>query len=53
MVYIIIALHGWKGNLESMKIIKKAFDLKNTEWLFLQAPHRVNDKEFSWYKKDN
>ena len=53
MVYIIIALHGWKGNLESMKIIKKAFDLKNTEWLFLQGPYKVNDKEFSWYKKDN
>tara|TARA_B100001175_G_scaffold120002_1_gene102125 strand:+ start:738 stop:1319 length:582 start_codon:yes stop_codon:yes gene_type:complete len=51
--YIIIALHGWKGNLESMKIIKKAFDFKNTKWLFLQGPYKVNDKEFSWYKKDN
>ncbi|MFL2983526.1 MAG: alpha/beta hydrolase [Candidatus Neomarinimicrobiota bacterium] len=51
--YVIIALHGWKGNLYSMEIITKAFNIKNIKWLFLQGPYKINNKEFSWFKEDD
>ena len=43
----LIAIHGWKGNRSSMKLIAKAFNIEKIQWTFLEAPYTVSKTKFS------
>ena len=45
----IIAIHGWKGNLSSMKHVANALNIKYAQWFFLQAPYAFSDNKYSWF----
>ncbi len=47
----IIMLHGWTGNISSMKPISKILDIKNIKWIFLQGPIKVKKDSFSWFNE--
>ena len=49
----IIALHGWTGDINSMKPVAKMLDLKKTKWLITEAPYDSTRKGFSWYSQDD
>ena len=46
----IIALHGWTGNVNSMKPVAKTLSLKETKWLIPEAPYLASGKGFSWFE---
>ena len=45
----VIALHGYTGNINSMKPIAKMLNLKKTKWLIPEAPYKSLKKGYSWY----
>ena len=47
---IVVAIHGWKGNRNSMKPLLRSLRMKNVSWYFLEAPYPVVEKKggFSW-----
>ena len=47
---IMVAIHGWQGNRESMKPLLCSLNMENVGWYFLEAPYLLDhDKEkFSW-----
>ena len=50
----LVAIHGWKGNRNSMVPLIPSFNIKNTAYFFPEAPYQVNGKpeEYSWsYQK--
>ena len=50
----LVAIHGWKGNRNSMVPLIPSFNIKNTSYFFPEAPYQVNGKpeEYSWsYQK--
>jgi len=49
---VIIALHGWTGNVRSMESIAKTMNLAGTKWLFLQAPYEVASGGYSWFNSE-
>ena len=50
---VIIALHGWTGDMNSMAPIANTLDLKDTKWLLPQAPYKTKLKGFSWYREED
>ena len=48
----VIALHGWTGNVNSMKPVTKMLNLKSTKWLIPEAPYQSPKKGYSWYYYD-
>ena len=46
----IIALHGWTGNLTSMKPVANALKIENTAWFFLQGPFVIKEGGYSWFE---
>ena len=46
----IIALHGFTGNVSSMKPVSKALNIKNVQWVFLQAPFTISKGKYSWFE---
>ena len=46
----IIALHGWTGNLTSMKPVANALKIENTTWFFLQGPFAIKEDGYSWFE---
>jgi len=49
----VVALHGWTGDINSMKPIAKMLNLKKTKWLIPEAPYVSPKKGYSWYFQDN
>ena len=50
----LVAIHGWKGNLNSMVPLMRSLNFTDTAYFFPQAPYKVNGKpnEYSWsYQK--
>ena len=51
---IIVFIHGWRGNKESFRSISSLVKIKNTKWLFPQAPYELDkeDDRYSWAFKN-
>ena len=49
---VIVALHGWTGNADSMQSVAGAFGFSDTLWIFPQAPYSASPGGFSWYDGD-
>ena len=47
---IIIAIHGWTGNINSLKPLSKQWEFPATKWIHIQGPYKVKPKGFSWFK---
>ena len=47
---ILVAIHGWQGNCNSMKPLLRSLNMDNIGWYFLEAPYPVNGAldKFSW-----
>ena len=50
---VIIALHGWTGNINSLKPIAKLWKLPATEWVYIQGPYKENPVGYSWFGENN
>ena len=46
----IIAIHGWTGNVNSLKSLSKQWRFAETTWIFIEGPYGVKPKGFSWFK---
>ena len=46
----IIAIHGWTGNVNSLKSLSKQWKFPETTWIFIEGPYAVKSKGFSWFK---
>ena len=46
---VIVAIHGWQGNRNSMRPLIKSMKIQNADWYFLEAPYPVNEGDgWSW-----
>ena len=47
---ILVAIHGWQGNCNTMKPLLRSLNMDNIGWYFLEAPYPVNGAldKFSW-----
>ena len=46
---VIVAIHGWQGNRNSMRPLIKSMKIQNAGWYLLEAPYPVNDGDgWSW-----
>ena len=47
---VIIFIHGWKGNKDSFQSLSSIIKMKNTKWVFPQAPYKLKglDESYSW-----
>ncbi|MFL3005039.1 MAG: alpha/beta hydrolase [Candidatus Neomarinimicrobiota bacterium] len=46
----IIAIHGWTGNVNSLKSLSKQWRYAETTWIFIEGPYSAEPKGFSWFK---
>ena len=53
MKRVIIALHGWTGNINSLKPIAKLWKLPETEWAYIQGPYKAKPGGYSWFGGNN
>jgi phospholipase/carboxylesterase len=46
---VIVAIHGWQGNRNSMRPLIKSMKIQNAGWYLLEAPYTVNEGDgWSW-----
>ena len=46
---VIVAIHGWQGDQNSMRPLIKSMKIQNAEWYLLEAPYPVKEGEgWSW-----
>ena len=46
---VIVAIHGWQGDRDSMRPLIKSMKIPNAEWYLLEAPYPVKEgKGWSW-----
>ena len=46
---VIVAIHGWQGDRNSMRPLIKSMKIKNAGWYLLEAPYRVTEGDgWSW-----
>ena len=50
---VIIALHGWTGNINSLKPIAKLWKFPATKWVYIQGPYKENPEGYSWFGGNN
>ena len=50
---VIIALHGWTGNINSLKPIAKLWKFSATEWIYIQGPYKEKPEGYSWFGGNN
>ena len=50
---VIIALHGWTGNINSLQPIAKLWKFLATEWVYIQGPYKEKQEEYSWFGGNN
>ena len=46
---VLIALHGWTGNVSSMEPVVNAWKLDDVKWVLAQAPYIAADGGFTWF----
>ena len=46
---VLIALHGWTGNISSMEPVANAWEIDDVKWVFVQAPYIATDGGFTWF----
>ena len=46
----IVAIHGWTGNVNSLKPLSKQWRYAETTWIFIEGPYSAEPKGFSWFK---
>ena len=46
---VLIALHGWTGNVSSMEPVVNAWELDDVKWVLVQAPYIAADGGFTWF----
>ena len=46
---VIIALHGWTGNISSMEPVANAWGIDDVKWILVQAPYIATDGGFTWF----
>ena len=49
---VLIALHGWTGNISSMEPVANAWALDDVKWVLLQAPYIAAGGGFTWFDGD-
>ena len=47
---VIVFIHGWQGNKNSFRALSSIIKLKNTRWVFPQAPYKTEEgvETYSW-----
>ena len=46
---VLIALHGWTGNISSMEPVANAWGIDDVKWILVQAPYIATDGGFTWF----
>ena len=46
---VVIAIHGWTGDVSSMEPVARSLRLPDTKWLFPQAPYKSNKSGYTWF----
>lgn len=46
---VLIALHGWTGNVSSMEPVANAWGIDDVKWVLVQAPYIAADGGFTWF----
>ena len=46
---VIIALHGWTGNIFSLKNLAKLWNFAATDWVYVQGPYKAKHGGYSWF----
>ena len=46
---VLIALHGWTGNVSSMEPVVNAWKIDDVKWVLAQAPYIAADGGFTWF----
>ena len=46
---VLIALHGWTGNVSSMEPVVNAWELDDVKWVLAQAPYIATNGGFTWF----
>ena len=46
---VIIALHGWTGDISSMEPVANAWGLDDIKWVLVQAPYIATNGGFTWF----
>ena len=49
---VLIALHGWTGDISSMEPVANAWALNDVKWILVQAPYIASGGGFSWFDGD-
>jgi len=44
---VVIAIHGWTGDVSSMEPVAKSLRLPDTKWVFPQAPYKSDKSGFT------
>jgi len=46
---VVIAIHGWTGDVSSMEPVAKSLRLPDTKWVFPQAPYKSDKSGYTWF----
>ena len=46
---VVIAIHGWTGDVSSMEPVARSLRLPDTKWLFPQAPYKSDKSGYTWF----
>jgi phospholipase/carboxylesterase len=46
---VVIAIHGWTGDVSSMEPVAKSLRLPDTKWAFPQAPYKSDKSGYTWF----
>ena len=47
---VIIALHGWTGNIRSLQSLTKHWNFPATDWIYIQGPYKAKPGGYSWFE---
>ena len=47
---VIIALHGWTGNIFSLQSLAKHWNFPATDWVYIQGPYKAKPGGYSWFE---
>ena len=46
---VVIAIHGWTGDISSMEPMAKSLRLPDTKWIIPQAPYKSDKSGYTWF----
>jgi phospholipase/carboxylesterase len=50
---VVIAIHGWTGDVSSMEPVARSLRLPDTKWVFPQAPYKSDKSGYTWFYGNN